>query len=96
MKDPLHWMVAAAIACLLGVLACGTIVTMYEWRGIADRLAFHGIAALLRQDRADIANVLARMGVTLRRLKQPTLVKSSKMVSTRKIPLSAHQRAAEN
>ena len=45
---------------------------------------------------ANIANVLARMGVTLRRLKQPTLVKSSKMVSTRKIPLSAHQRAAEN
>jgi hypothetical protein len=30
MKDPLHWMVAAAIACLLGMLACGTIVTMYE------------------------------------------------------------------
>ena len=30
MKDPLRWMVAAAMVGVFGVLACGTIVTMHE------------------------------------------------------------------
>jgi hypothetical protein len=30
MKDPLRWMVAAAMVGVFGVLACGTIATMHE------------------------------------------------------------------